>query len=79
MKIIREVDTNIVKYGGHAEYLVEQTGTTVKNSRGAILFVVCDMKTDTCDLLEVENLPEDFIGNKYKYENNSWELNPAYE
>jgi len=80
MQICVEVDSNLVKYAGHHEYELTSNNMRVKNSNGIVLFIVCDMKIGTAKIVDVESIPEDFKGEKYKYTaENGWELNKAYE
>ena len=40
--------------------------------------IINDMNKTTAELIEVPSIPEDFVGGKYKYVNNQFELNPEY-
>lgn len=79
MKILIENNTNIIKY---AEYDIIQFAnmSLSLNNTNTVIFTISDMTSENSTLITInqDNLPTDFVGNKYKYINDGFVLNEEY-
>ena len=69
MKIIVETATNIVKYAfsNELDISIESDKIVAPN------FIIGDLNSSSVTFIEnVENIPSDYIGNKYTYLNGTW-------
>jgi len=69
MKIIVETATNIVKYAFNNELNISIESDKIITPN----FIIGDLNSSSAALIEnIENIPSDYIGNKYTYLNNTW-------
>ena len=76
MKIIVEKETNIVKYAGD-EYEID-SGNIKVSQAGQLKFIIGDMNSSNATCVEVDDIPNDFFGEKYLFQNNNFVINPKY-
>jgi hypothetical protein len=77
MKTIAENSTGLSKY------LLDDATTVTLNSDNIVVgtpaeFIIADMNSSTAAVYESVTAPEDWTGNKYTFDGNVWELNPAW-
>lgn len=71
MKIIVETATNIVKYAfsNELDISIESDKIVTPN------FIIVDLNSSLVTFIEnVENIPSDYIGDKYTYLNETWTI-----
>jgi hypothetical protein len=75
MKIIIETTTNIVKYAFENEVSI-----SIENDKIiAPNFIIGDLNSSSATLIEnIENIPSDYIGDKYTYLNGTWTIREAW-
>jgi hypothetical protein len=77
MNILVEKQTNLIKHQGYI-YIQEDSDIVVKDDGGNIKFYFGDLNRSNCDIYEIDNPIEFFIGNKYLYIEGEIVLNPEY-
>ena len=81
MKIIINKSTKLVKYNleNDIQVIIGARATAVNNSDGSPLFIISDLRLENADVVEdVDNVPEDWAGNKYIYEGGAFTLSPDW-
>ena len=79
MKAIVKVNTHEVKYvfSEDTPVTLRAADTVIGPGEGSIL--ILDLDSSNSKVIIVEDVPEDFISDKYLYkEDTGWELNPTF-
>lgn len=78
MKTIVETATKLSKYLLEDDVYVSMNSDDITVGAPA-QFIIGDMTTDTATLYtDVSDSPEDWLGNKYKYDGTTWTQNPDW-
>lgn len=78
MKIIVETETNLAKYAIADDVTIESTATYITVG-DPVQFTIADLNdTTTTVYADVTDTPDDWIGNKYFYNDNKWTANPNW-
>lgn len=78
MKTIVETSTNLSKYLLTDDISVTLTSDNITVGDPA-QFIIGDMSSGTATLhTDVTNSPDDWRGNKYKFDGTTWEANPDW-
>lgn len=77
MKILIDKETKVVKY---AEENIMQFAniSVVLDNKNNVKFIINDYNANNSIIEEAENLPEDFIGDKYKFEDGEFVKNEDF-
>ena len=78
MKIIVETENNISKYAIADDVSIESTAANITVG-DPVQFIIADLNdTTTTVYADVTNTPDDWVGNKYKYNGTKWTANADY-
>jgi|9_EtaG_2_1085328.scaffolds.fasta_scaffold11751_2 hypothetical protein len=79
MKLIVENSTGLVKWALEDDKRVLMADEHLEiGEEGNLMKVICHSNKDCCLIENVTNTPDDWFGNKYKYINGNWSLNPTF-
>ena len=78
VKILVENSSQLIKCQGHKDYTLEASRIVAINDDDSVDFYICDMNSSDSSVVVLDAAIEDFMGCKFKYDNEEVVDNPDW-